>query len=103
MFIPCWILNLQGQTPHRTILPSLVKELQELMIHLAISPNAVNAANADKGLETFGLWIEDIEKEEPAQWLSTDPRGDMYRDVGNVEEYFQKIRGKTFKKFYHKQ
>ena len=77
----------------------LVKELQALMKNLAISPNAINAANADKGLETFGLWIQDIETQEPAQWLSTDPRGDMYRDVGNVEEYFQKYFVRPLKNF----
>lgn len=77
----------------------LVKELQDLMKNLAISPNAINAANADKGLETFGLWIQDIETQEPAQWLSTDPRGDMYRDVGNVEEYFQKYFVRPLKNF----
>ena len=77
----------------------LVKELQDLMKNLAISPNAINAANADKGLETFGLWIQDIETQEPAQWLSTDPRGDMYRDVGNVEEYFLKYFVRPLKNF----
>ena len=77
----------------------LVKELQTLMKNLAISPNAINAANADKGLETFGLWKADIEREEPAQWLSTDERGDMYRDVGNVEEYFQKYFVRPLKNF----
>jgi hypothetical protein len=68
----------------------LVKELQTLMKNLAISPNAVNSANVGKAMDTFGLWIQDIERGEPAQWLKTDPRGDIYRDVGNVEEYFQK-------------
>jgi hypothetical protein len=77
----------------------LVKELQDLMKNLAISPNAINIANADKGIETFGLWIADIEREEPAQWLLTDPRGDMYRDVGNVEEYFQKYFVRPLKNF----
>jgi len=69
----------------------LVKELQELMKSLNVSPDKTssNSANA-KDIDAFGLWIQDIEKEEPAQWLLTDPRGDIYRDVGNVEEYFQK-------------
>jgi ferritin-like metal-binding protein YciE len=79
----------------------LVKELQELMKNLAISPNVINSANnaGGKSDEAFGLWIEDIEKEEPAQWLKTDPRGDMYRDVGNVEEYFQKYFVRPLKNF----
>lgn len=77
----------------------LVKELQDLMKNLAISPNVSNAAAASKGQEAFGLWIQDIEREEPAQWLKTDPRGDMYRDVGNVEEYFQKYFVRPLKNF----
>ena len=77
----------------------LVKELQDLMKNLAISPNATNAAAANKGQEAFGLWIQDIEREEPAQWLKTDPRGDMYRDVGNVDEYFQKYIVRPLKNF----
>jgi len=77
----------------------LVKELQDLMKNLAISPNAINASGTDKGLDTFGLWIQDIEKQEPAQWLKTDPRGDMYRDAGNVEEYFQKYIVRPLKNF----
>jgi hypothetical protein len=66
---------------------------------LAISPNAINASGTDKGLDTFGLWIQDIEKQEPAQWLKIDPRGDMYRDAGNVEEYFQKYIVRPLKNF----
>lgn len=76
-----------------------IKELQSLMKNLAISPNIANTASTNKGNETFGLWIQDIEREEPAQWLKTDPRGDMYRDVGNVEEYFQKYIVRPLKNF----
>jgi len=45
------------------------------------------------------MWIQDIEREEPAQWLKTDPRGDMYRDVANVEDYFQKYIVRPLKNF----
>lgn len=78
-----------------------LKLLQDLMKSLAISPNAVpaSAAGGSKGMDTFGLWIQDIEKEEPAQWLKSDPRGDMYRDVGNVDEYFQKYIVRPLKNF----
>lgn len=77
-----------------------IKQLQELMKNLAISPNAViTSSGSNKGLDTFGLWIQDIEREEPAQWLKTDPRGDMYRDVGNVDEYFQKYIVRPLKNF----
>jgi len=76
-----------------------VKQLQELMKNLNISPNATIASASGKGADSFGLWIQDIEREEPAQWLKTDPRGDMFRDVGNVEEYFQKYFVRPLKNF----
>jgi len=77
----------------------LVKELQDLMKNLAISPNIANASSAPKGSDTFGQWIAEIEREEPAQWLKTDPRGDMLRDVTNIEEYFQKYFVRPMKNF----
>lgn len=78
----------------------LVKELQALMKDLAISPNAVNSSStSNKGEDSFGLWIQDIEKYEPAQWLKSDPRGEIYRDVSNTEEYFQKYVVRPLKNF----
>ena len=75
-----------------------LKELRDLMKSLNISPNAVRT-NTTPGADTFGKWIEEIEKEEPAQWLKNDPRGDMLRDVGNVEEYFQRYFVRPMKNF----
>ena len=77
----------------------LVTALQSLMTKLAISPEAAKKLATGKEVESFGLWIQDIEQYEPAQWLSTDPRGDIYRDVGNVEEYFKKYIVRPLKNF----
>jgi len=77
----------------------LVKELQELMKNLAISPNAAKEAAGDDSDQTFGLWIQEIEKEEPAQWLKSDNRYDLYADVGNTEEYFRKYILRPLKNF----
>lgn len=68
----------------------LVKELQELMTKLAISPNVAKANALNAGGDSFGLWIEDIERSEPAQWLLSDSRGQIYRDVGDTNSYFEK-------------
>ena len=76
-----------------------IKELRDLMKSLKISPDAAKANAPSVGTDTFGKWIEDIEREEPAQWLKTDPRGDMLRDVGNVEDYFQKYFIRPMKNF----
>lgn len=77
----------------------LVKEMQDLMKSLTISPNVVKANALNAGGESFGQWIEDIERSEPAQWLLSDPRGEIYRDVGNTEEYFQKYVVRPLKNF----
>lgn len=76
-----------------------VAELQNLMKNLAISPNATNTTNSGKGQEAFGLWIQDIEQNEPAQWLKSNPLADMYRDIGNTDEYFQKYFVRPLKNF----
>lgn len=76
-----------------------VRELQQLMGNLAISPKSINTAKSsisDVG-ECFGMWIQDIEREEPAQWLKTDPRGDIYRDVADTDDYFQKYTVRPLK------
>lgn len=79
---------------------TLVKELQALMKTLAVSPNVAIAANAsNKNSESFGIWIKDIEENEPAQWLMSDPRGDIYRDVSDIDQYFQKYIVRPLKNF----
>lgn len=74
-----------------------VTELQKLMKSLNITPG--DNTTTSKEDEAFGLWIRDIEMYEPAQWLLSDPRGDIYRDVGNTEEYFQKFTTRPAKNF----
>lgn len=66
-----------------------VKELQELMKNLAISPNNLVSGSSEKGVDSLGAWIKDIEQNEPAQWLKNNPQYDMFRDVPDVEKYFQ--------------
>lgn len=62
------------------------KELMELMKSLAISPQYAKMADGGKNLETFGNWIAEIEREEPAEWLEHE--GNLYKDVDNTELYF---------------
>lgn len=94
------MLDIKNMRVNNDDTTDLVKELQALMKNLAISPNVKNVVDAtNKGDDSFGLWIQDIEREEPAQWLKTDNRFDMYKDVGNVEEYFQKYMVRPLKNF----
>jgi len=77
----------------------LTKSLQEIMKSLKISPSSKGKDDNGEESELFGMWIRDIETKEPAQWLKTDPRGDMYRDVADVEGYFQKYIVRPIKNF----
>lgn len=77
---------------------SSLKQLMSIMEKSLISPNMVNAANSGENLDTFGAWIADIEKEEPAQWLENEGR-ELYKDVDNVEEYFQKYFVRPLRNF----
>lgn len=77
----------------------MVASLQALMKSLDIAPNVSNANSNNNTDEAFGLWIQDIEKSEPAEWMKSDPRGDMYRDVANVEDLFQRYVVRPIKNF----
>lgn len=78
---------------------SLVKELQALMKTLAVSPNARLGEKGTKDDEAFGLWIADIEENEPAEFLKSSELGKFYRDVFNVEEYYMKYFVRPAKNF----
>ncbi len=77
---------------------SKLKGLQELMKNLAISPNMASAANSGENLDTYGKIIEAMEKEEPAQWLEGEGH-ELYKDVDNVESYFQQYFVRPLRNF----
>ena len=93
------MLDIKKMRENQDDISDKVKQLQALMKSLDISPNIANANAANKGLDTFGLWIADIEKDEPAQWLKNNPIADMFRDVTNTEDYFQKYIVRPLKNF----
>lgn len=75
----------------------ILKTLMNLMGKLAITPDSNKGQ--DKEVPALGMWIKDVETMEPCQWLKSDPRGDMYRDVGNVEEYSEKYIVRPLKNY----
>lgn len=75
-----------------------IKGLQALMKGLAISPDMMNAANSGTSLDTFGQWIEDIEKSEPAEWLEENAHN-LYKDVDDTDGYFKKYFLRPLKNF----
>jgi hypothetical protein len=77
---------------------SLEKSFRELLNTSALSPLQMNAANSGENMDTFGSWIADIERDEPAQWLERDGKP-LYKDVDNIEEYFQKYFVRPLRNF----
>lgn len=67
---------------------ALEKAFRELLNTSGLSPLHMNAADSGESKDVFGIWIADIEKEEPAQWLEHEGRP-LYKDVDNIEKYFE--------------
>lgn len=67
------------------------KEFMELSSKLHndanIKPIQSTGANDDKGLSTYGLWIKEIEKEEPCEFFEKKP---IYEDFDGTKSYFDK-------------
>jgi hypothetical protein len=77
-----------------------VKELQVLMKSLSISPSASGTGSTSRGSEILGKWIEDIEREEPAQWLQKDGKKySIYRDVEDQLAYYNQYFVRPLKNF----
>jgi hypothetical protein len=77
---------------------ALEKAFQELLKTSALSPALSNQANQGKSLDTFGMWIKDIEQFEPAEWYADK---DMFRDISNVENYYLDYFVKPLKNFIY--
>lgn len=52
-----------------------------------INPVQMTGANEDKGLSTFGLWIQNIEREEPCEYFEDKP---IYEDYDSFRKYIEK-------------
>lgn len=74
--------KLNGKVPD-----SSTKQLMDIMKSLAISPNMVSAANSGKNMDTFGVWLREIETMRPAEWIEDKS---VYRDVDDIEAYGEK-------------
>ena len=93
------LLELKNARSAQDPTDKLVKGLQDIMKTLKVAPSAKDKDEGNVGSERFGEWIRDIELYEPAEWMKSDPRGDMYRDVANVEEYFENYIVRPLKNF----
>jgi len=74
------------------------KALQQLLKNGGLTPS-FKSKDAERETVILGLWIKDVEDFEPCEWLKSDPRGDMYRDVGDVDKHFQNYHVRPAKNF----
>lgn len=81
------ILEIDKSRKQNKSIDSSLKSLQEVMKSLAISPNISNASSG-KSIDSFGVWIKEIESLTPAEWIEDKS---IFRDVDNIEEYTEKF------------
>ncbi|MGG3987510.1 hypothetical protein [Bacillus smithii] len=78
------------------------KDLMELSSKLHndgnIKPIQSTGANDDKGLSTYGLWIREIEKEEPCEYFENKP---IYEDYDKLKRYLEKWFIRPFKNIFN--
>lgn len=77
----------------------MLRSVQDLMKSLDIAPNVANTNTASEDDETFGMWIKDIEKSEPAIWLKDNPQYGIYRDIDNIDKYYKDYVVRPLKNF----
>jgi hypothetical protein len=68
---------------------SLIEARQKIMKDGAFTPLLQNAANTGKNADCFGVWLRDIEQENPAEWYADQKK---YKDMDGIEEDIQDIK-----------
>jgi hypothetical protein len=63
-----------------------LKELQDLMKTASVDPAKANAASAGKSLDSFGIWVKDIEQLRPAEWYEQQEK---YKDMDGFVPYIK--------------
>lgn len=78
------------------------KDLMELSSKLHndgnIKPIQSTGANDDRGLSTYGLWIREIEKEEPCEYFEKRP---VYEDFDKFKKYIDNWFVRPFKNIFN--
>ena len=64
----------------------LQKDLQDLLKTASIDPAKANIADNGKSLDSFGVWIKDIENKRPAEWFEEQ---DKYKDMDGFVKYIE--------------
>lgn len=65
-----------------------------------IKASQISGAGEDKGLNSYGLWLRDIENSEPAEYIEKRP---LFTDVDGIKSYFEKWVLRPMKNVFLKQ
>lgn len=66
----------------------LEKSLRELMNDTNLTPKTMSAINETDSSKIYGMWVKDIEKEEPAEYFADKS---IYHDYDGIKEYFDRF------------
>lgn len=72
------------------------KDLQDLMKTASVDPAKSNAASAGKSIDTFGMWVKDIEQFRPAEWHEQQEK---YKDMDGFVTYIKNYIMRPIKNF----
>ena len=81
----------EGKSPD-----SILKSMQELLKNGALTPAQQTAASSGKGVETWGMFIKNIEETTPAEYYKNK---EMFRDFEGIEEYIARFITRPLKNF----
>lgn len=63
-----------------------------------IKPIQNTGNNEDRGLSTYGLWIKEVEREEPCEYFKDKP---LYEDYDRFKKYWEKWFIRPFKNIFN--
>lgn len=66
----------------------LEKSLRELMNDTNLTPKTMSAVNETDSSKIYGVWVMDIEREEPAEYFADKT---IYHDYDGIKDYFNRF------------
>lgn len=78
------ILEIRKARENKENVSNLQKELQDLMKTASVDPAKANIASAGKSLDSFGVWLKEIEQLRPAEWHDQQEK---YKDMDGFIPY----------------
>lgn len=77
----------------------LLKEIQTMMKNSALTPAMANMANSGKAMDTWGVRIATIQKNEPAEWLEGEEQRKKLKNYYGDLDYFKNFYVRSLKNY----